>query len=286
MKTIAVSDSKQSKKNSVNTKTPVVLKIKSDLCYDNAHEIVEDVRGLILKHPKQIVLDFSTVEMIDSSRLRALLESHRLCDKAKIELRLTSLSRCIVRIINMSGFGDLLNIPQITLNDHTSGLMSKFDYDSQSWNVVEYVAASDPSVIAILRSKVRDAALKAGVKDDILCDIQIAVGEALTNAYKHGSPNKGTDKITLRCMSCSKALVIEVEDEGTPFDPDSVAEPNPEHMRENGMGIFIMRQAMDAVEFKSDCPGNRIRMIKWFDTEEELVEDKPQNQPCQLTLLT
>lgn len=285
MNTIAVSDSKQSR-NSVNTKAPVVINIKSNLCYENAHEIVEDVRGMILKHPKRIVLDFSAVEIMDSSGLRALLESRKLCDKAGVELKLASLSKCILRIINMSRFGKILDIPQIDMNNHQTQQLDKFDYEAQGWNVAEYVAASDPSIIAILRSKVRDAALKAGVRDELLCDIQIAAGEALTNAYKHGSPNRGTDKITLRCMSCSKVLVVEVEDEGTPFDPERVAEPDPNQMRENGMGLFIMRQAMDAVEFKSDCPGNKVRMIKWLDAKEELVEDKMQNQTCQLTLLT
>lgn len=285
MKTVVVSDSKRSKKNSANKKAPALIKISNNLCYDNTHEIIGDVSRLILQYPKQLILDFSDVEVMDSSGLRALLECRRMCEKANIELRLVSISVCIARIINMSGFGKTFGISQMDPNNHQALDLVNVDFEAQGWDIAEYVATSDPSVIAILRSKVRDAAVKAGARDDVLCDIQIAAGEALTNAFKHGSPVKGTDKITLRCMSCGRALVVEVEDEGTPFNPDAVAEPDPKLMRESGMGIYIMRQAMDAVEFQSGCPGNKVRLVKRLDSEDAL-NGKPEDSACQLTLLT
>jgi serine/threonine-protein kinase RsbW len=138
-------------------------------------------------------------------------------------------------------------------------------HESEAWNVREYQSVSDPSMVAVLRGRVMDAATDAGAAGDTFCDIQIAVGEALINAYRHGSPNKGVDKIKLRCMTCSRAIVIEIEDEGKPFDPDAVREPNPSNLRDHGMGIFLMRRAMDVVEFCTNCPGNRVRMIKWLN---------------------
>ncbi len=100
-----------------------------------------------------------------------------------------------------------------------------------------------------------------------LCDVQIAVGEALTNAYKHGSPRKGVSQIQMRCMSCPAAIVFEVQDEGSPFDPNGTCLPEPHKMRDHGIVIYLMREAMDVVEFESDCPGNRVRMIKWLRDE-------------------
>ncbi|MGC8862163.1 MAG: ATP-binding protein [Armatimonadota bacterium] len=132
------------------------------------------------------------------------------------------------------------------------------------WKTREYDVVSDPAVVSTVRQKVMGAALEAGARGDTLCDIQIAVGEALSNAYKHGSPHKGVSRIKVRCMSCRGALVVEVQDEGSPFDPDCTSAPHPHTMRDHGLGIYLMREAMDVVEFQCNCPGNRVRMIKWL----------------------
>jgi len=132
------------------------------------------------------------------------------------------------------------------------------------WKTSEYDVVSDPAAVSRLREKVTQAAVEAGACGEALCDIQIAVGEALANAYKHGSPHKGVSRIQLRCMSCPAAMVVEVCDEGSPFDPESASRPQPLKMREHGMGIYLMREAMDVVEFECGQPGNTVRMIKWL----------------------
>ena len=124
------------------------------------------------------------------------------------------------------------------------------------------MAISDASLIAVLRQRAVDAAVEAGADADELCDIKIAVGEALTNAYRHGSPDKGKNKIHLRCTICTGTLIIEIEDEGKPINTNSTKEPDPKQMKDHGMGLYLMRQAMDKVEFFNNCPGNRVRMLK------------------------
>jgi anti-sigma regulatory factor (Ser/Thr protein kinase) len=73
-------------------------------------------------------------------------------------------------------------------------------------------------------------------------------------------------------MSCPESLAVEVRDEGPPFDADAVDDPDPAKMRDHGMGIYLMRQAMDVVEFRSGCPGNMVRMIKWLDPGKRSTE--------------
>ncbi len=136
-------------------------------------------------------------------------------------------------------------------------LRRKSSIDLGKCKTYEYVVASESSMISVLRNKACDAAIEAGAHGDDLCDIQIAVGEALTNAYRHGSPNKDINKIAMRCIICSNAYVVEIEDEGEPFDPHSTSEPDPKMLRDHGMGIYLMRQAMDEVEFTIGAPGNK-----------------------------
>lgn len=241
------------------------LHITSDLNYQNASGLVDAVTTSLKNHPQEIVLDMNRVEMIDSSGLRALLQSRKRCVDSNVKFKLFSLSNAVERVIAMSGFATLFGLSPLEHipSEDKNHVCSK----SETWKVMEYQAASDPTMISVLRGKIMDAATSAGAIGDTLCDIQIAVGEALTNSYRHGSPVKGTSKIKLRCMTCCKAVVIEIEDEGDSFDPDAICKPDPNAMRDHGMGIFLMRQAMDVVEFYTGCPGNRVRMIKWLNAD-------------------
>ena len=240
----------------------LTLRIERDLCYECAHEVVAAVRYLISRSPSEIVIEIGKVNSVDSSGLRALLAGQNLCEQAGVGFRLDKISDCVTRIIRMSGLSRALGLPEQDMPEKT--LRHGVRLGTAAWKTYEHVASSDPALIAALRERITTAAEEAGAEGETLCDITIAVGEALTNAYRHGSPNKGKSKIRVRCMTCSSAIVVEVEDEGVAFDPNSTPEPDPRILKDHGMGIFLMRQAMDSVEFKFNCPGNRVRMVKWL----------------------
>lgn len=247
----------------VESSMPVVLAFSGSLSYENAHEVTDATRQSLLAKPCEVVIELGDVGVLDSSGLRALLQSRRLCEEAGTKFRIGSTSECVSRVIGMSGLCEVFELPD-AYTSAAHGATIPRGMEQRAWKVEEHVATSDASIISGLRDKVAKAAIEAGASGEALCDIQIAAGEALTNAYRHGSPNKGVDRIRLRCFACPEALLIEVEDEGTPFDPDSTSEPDPKQMRDHGMGIYLMRQAMDVVEFESGCPGNKIRMLKWL----------------------
>lgn len=244
--------------------SPATLKITGELCYESSMDLVGAVRDCISKGMQSVVLDLEEVEMIDSSGLKLLLGARKECLESGAVLRIAVASECATRIISMSGLSGAFGMPEPVWRSPQPVPLAGFGSDRSKWRVYEYVAASDPYVISILRDKATAASVEAGASGEMLCDIQIAVGEALTNAYKHGSPEKGVNRITLKCLSCPEALAFEIIDEGNAFDADATPEPDPREMRPNGMGIYLMRQAMDEVEFAHDCPGNRVRMVKWL----------------------
>ena len=243
---------------------PVII-IPLDLCYGSASNLVEAVRGSLARPPERVTLDLGELRAMDSSGLKPLLEGRRLCEEAGVELALSSVSECVAKVLRMSRFDQLFDIDDTAIRSKTGRARPVTHREFTDWHSCEHVADSDPSLIGTLRESVAKVAMDAGVSDEELCDIRIAVGEALTNAYKHGSPNRGRSKISVRCMSCPESLAVEVRDEGPPFDADAVDDPDPAKMRDHGMGIYLMRQAMDVVEFRSGCPGNMVRMIKWLD---------------------
>lgn len=240
----------------------LTLRIERDLCYECAHEVVAAVQYLAQRSPSEIVVEIGKVNSVDSSGLRALLAGRNLCAQAGVGFRLDKISDCVIRIVEMSGLSRLLGLPEPDFSKKI--VRDGLCLGPAVWKTYEHVAASDPSLIAVLRERITIAAEDAGADSETLCDIKIAVGEALTNAYRHGSPRKGVNKIQVRCMTCTSAVVVEIEDEGTPFDPNRTPEPDPSKLKDHGMGLYLMRQAMDIVEFRFNCPGNRIRMVRWL----------------------
>jgi len=241
------------------------VRFQACLDFATSQQVVEAVREALVHKPSAVLLDLAEVPLIDSSGLRALLQAKKLCEDSNARFWIESVSTAVARVIAMSGLAYTFSLPDThQTSAHVPEATSKPDLGDYQWKVREYVAASDPSVISDLRERATLAASDAGVKGDDLCDVQIAVGEALTNAYRHGSPNKGVSKISMRCLTCPKGIVVEIIDEGEPFDPNNTVAPDPQQLRDHGMGIYLIRQPMDVVEFCCDCPGNRVRMIKWF----------------------
>jgi serine/threonine-protein kinase RsbW len=142
----------------------------------------------------------------------------------------------------------------------------KFLFSNEKYNgstmEFEYMAESNAINVSTLRDKVKCAAIKSGATGDTLGDIIISVGEALTNAFRHGSPHNKTCIISVKCNTDFEKFIIEIEDEGCDFDSDSIEDPDIYLMRDHGMGIYIMREAMDDVCFSNEGKGNKVRMTK------------------------
>jgi serine/threonine-protein kinase RsbW len=90
--------------------------------------------------------------------------------------------------------------------------------------------------------------------------IRLALEEALSNAFKHGNKNDPSKIVTMVCEVDEARVVIDIEDQGTGFDPDAVPDPTEEENLEIpcGRGIVLMRSFMTEVSFHP--PGNRVRL--------------------------
>lgn len=111
------------------------------------------------------------------------------------------------------------------------------------------------------------AATQAGLDEQATYAIQLAVDEACTNIIKHGYGGEGRGEIRLRYHIQKDGLQIVIYDQGTPFDPSQVPEPNihaPLSERlPGGMGLFLMRKSVDSFEFKFGTPqGNQLILFK------------------------
>jgi serine/threonine-protein kinase RsbW len=109
----------------------------------------------------------------------------------------------------------------------------------------------------------------AGLDEDAVHWVGVAVRESVINAIKHGNRLDEAKSVTVEFSFVPAAvpteLIVRVIDEGEGFEPDLIADPlAPENMlKSSGRGIFFMRSFMDDVSLhKMPDGGMEVRMVK------------------------
>jgi serine/threonine-protein kinase RsbW len=109
----------------------------------------------------------------------------------------------------------------------------------------------------------------AGLDEDAVHWVGVAVRESVVNAIKHGNQGDESKRVIVEFTPVPandpEELVIRVEDEGEGFDPQELADPlAPENiLKSSGRGIFLIRNFMDEVHLqRGPTRGMEIRMVK------------------------
>jgi serine/threonine-protein kinase RsbW len=109
-------------------------------------------------------------------------------------------------------------------------------------------------------------ASEAGLGEEECGRCQLAVDEACTNIIEHGYGGEDRGTIELTCQVREGELVITVQDHAQQFDPTEVPPPKLnaplDEIKVGGLGIYLMRQVMDAVEFTYEAGGNKLVLVK------------------------
>jgi len=122
---------------------------------------------------------------------------------------------------------------------------------------------SHPENLKIIRKVMKDVMSKTGLsKKDSGCVI-LAIDEACSNIIKHGYKNDYNQKIDLTIILKKNLLSISILDNGIRFDKNSIETRNIDEIKPGGLGIYIINQVMDRVEYARTSEGfNKIKMVK------------------------
>ena len=111
----------------------------------------------------------------------------------------------------------------------------------------------------------------AGLDDDSLHWVGVAVRETVINAIKHGNRQDDQKLVTVEFAFVPEPLptqlIISVRDQGAGFEVGDIADPlAPENiLKSSGRGIFFMRSFMDDVQIQRATGGGmEVRMVKRF----------------------
>jgi len=121
--------------------------------------------------------------------------------------------------------------------------------------------------LALIRDFVTNVGLQAGLGDDDVAKLELAVDEACANVIEHAHRGDLSKDVVVRATFDERTLRIEVVDTGEGFDPAKLPQENLEEMvakhRSGGLGLRVMKSLMDEVSYEI-VPGdtNRLRMVK------------------------
>ena len=95
---------------------------------------------------------------------------------------------------------------------------------------------------------------ETGIEASLATNLNLALEEAVVNVMNYAYPKGTTGSVQLEAMLAADTLNFVITDSGTPFDPTSVEDADVtlgvEDRPVGGLGIFLVRQIMDTVNYE------------------------------------
>ncbi len=125
----------------------------------------------------------------------------------------------------------------------------------QRKHTLKLTAPCDLSYLHLVQSFVRGAAEIYGFTGNDLYKIELAIEEGITNVMKYAFDDDDDEPATFDviCERVQLGIRIIIKEKGIPFDPEHLPKFDPacdlDQMASSGMGMFLMRESMDELNF-------------------------------------
>lgn len=109
-------------------------------------------------------------------------------------------------------------------------------------------------------------ARKAGLNDQDIYNVQLAVDEACTNIIEHAYGGEDVGDINCTCLASPNRLEVILIDSGDKFNPDLIKKPQVgvplNKFGPRGAGLYLIKNLMDDVKFEFGDGETVLHMIK------------------------
>ena len=151
-------------------------------------------------------------------------------------------------------------------NDDITILCCKLTLVEDTAPDCELVMRNDTADIMLMAEFVEGLSEKYQLPMDVGFSLNLALEEAVANVMKYAYPEGETHDIVLSVKLTDNRLMFKLIDTGKPFDPTIVPDADvnlsAEDRQIGGLGIFLVRQIMDSVEYRRIDGKNILTMIK------------------------
>lgn len=134
--------------------------------------------------------------------------------------------------------------------------------------VVELRLANDLAGLAQLAERVEGFGTAQNLPASVVNALNVVLDEAVSNAINHGYDAGVRGEIAVRLRRAPDGVLLEVEDDGRPFDPLQAPPPDLtlslERRPIGGLGIHLIRNLMDEVSYARVGGRNVLKMVKYL----------------------
>jgi serine/threonine-protein kinase RsbW len=125
--------------------------------------------------------------------------------------------------------------------------------------------ARDAAQLPVLTQFLKEFWSAAGLPAAESVKFELALEEVFMNVVMHGSAGADT-QVEVSVILSDDGLTLIVENDGPAFDPLLLPAPDVaaslEERKVGGLGVFLVRQMMDAVSYRRVAARNQLRMTK------------------------
>lgn len=128
--------------------------------------------------------------------------------------------------------------------------------------------AAELESLAVFRQFISDCCTSSKVPDGAVFDLKLAVDEACTNIIEHGYKGMDPGSIILALRVEPDRVLVQITDFGHIFEPADAPKPDIEAALEDrpmgGLGLFLIYQTMDNIDYQSSEEGNTLTFTKYI----------------------
>jgi serine/threonine-protein kinase RsbW len=128
--------------------------------------------------------------------------------------------------------------------------------------------AAELESLQIFRDFIAECCVRYGIPSDTVLDLKLAVDEACTNIITHGYKGMDPGSIILSFRIEPDRILVQITDFGHCFEP--VASPKPDVEAAlgddelGGLGLYLIYQTMDNIDYTSSEDGNTLTFTKYI----------------------
>jgi len=128
--------------------------------------------------------------------------------------------------------------------------------------------AAELESLSIFRQFITDCCSKHNISNESVFELKLAVDEACTNIIEHGYKGMDPGSIILSFRIESDRILVQITDFGHIFEPAEAPRPDVAAALEDrelgGLGLFLIYQTMDNIDYQSSEDGNTLTFTKFI----------------------
>jgi serine/threonine-protein kinase RsbW len=122
------------------------------------------------------------------------------------------------------------------------------------------------SELKTLCRHLEDCANMLELPQKCLLEINLGLDELFTNIISYGFEDESEHQIKFTLAKAEETLVVQVEDDGMPFNPLDATEPGAsrdlDSLNIGGLGIHLVKKMMDDIDYQRDEGKNKLILKK------------------------